>query len=107
MTEETAINVKEQCAGVYYDNFRFLRKDMKNRISCYMLDAIFKNMVVPAIDTARRLDRVERIVALDEQNGTPCEQIRHQQEIETLSKRIEILENELGRDIVDEALGDA
>ena len=55
--EKTAIDVKKECADVYYSHLSELPKELKSRISCYMLDNIFKLMVVPAIDKARALDR--------------------------------------------------
>jgi len=60
MSEETAINVKQECADVYYDNLCNVPEGLRKQISCYMLAEIFRNMVVPAIDKARELDRAAR-----------------------------------------------
>jgi hypothetical protein len=55
--KECAINIKEECADVYYESFPELPDDLRKKVSCYMLAEIFKVMVVPAIDHARYVDR--------------------------------------------------
>jgi len=57
MTEETAINVTEEARNTYFDNFKELSGDLQNKISLHMLDHIFRYMVVPAIEKARKFDR--------------------------------------------------
>lgn len=57
MKESYAINITKECADVYYEKLKELPKDLKKQTSLYLLDAIFKNMVVPAIEKARSLDR--------------------------------------------------
>ena len=58
--EKVAINVKHEAADIYYDNYERLPYNLRRKISCYMLDEIFKKMVVPAIDKIRQLDRQYR-----------------------------------------------
>jgi hypothetical protein len=60
MNELTAINVTDECADVYYEQFKSLPSSLRKKISCHMLHDIFKTMVVPAIDKARSLDREGR-----------------------------------------------
>ena len=55
--ELPAISVPDEAGRVYYDNFMQLPKHLRIRISCEMLDNIFKKMVIPAIDKTRSLDR--------------------------------------------------
>ena len=55
--EKYAINVKQECCDVYYENYENLPEGLRKKISLYMLSEIFMNMVVPAIDKARQLDR--------------------------------------------------
>jgi hypothetical protein len=55
-----AINVKQECCDVYYENYKNIPEALRKQISCYMLAEIFRNMVVPAIDKARELDRENR-----------------------------------------------
>ena len=57
MTEEPAINVKQECADVYYDNLKLLPERIKKVLSVDALAEIFRIMVVPAIDKARAIDR--------------------------------------------------
>jgi len=56
----TAINVKQECCDVYYESYKNVPENLRKQISCYMLAEIFKEMVVPAIDRARALDREHR-----------------------------------------------
>lgn len=60
MSEQAAINVKDECANIYYDNFKSMPDSVRKTVSCHMLHEIFKHMVVPAIDKARELDRSNR-----------------------------------------------
>ena len=53
----TAESVTDKCADVYYYNFEGLSDDLRKSISNYMLDNIFKQMVIPAIDEARSIKR--------------------------------------------------
>jgi len=57
MEEKAAINVTDEAADVFYNNVHSLPKSIKKRVSCHMLHEIFKHMVVPAIDHAKKLDR--------------------------------------------------
>jgi hypothetical protein len=55
-----AINVKQECADVYYAYFDSLPDRLKKKLSVEMLAEIFRTMVVPTIDKARALDREHR-----------------------------------------------
>ena len=55
-----AIDVIEEAGKEYYSNFNMLPAALKEKLSCEMLDNIFKKMVIPAVEKARSLDRVER-----------------------------------------------
>ena len=58
--EKFAINVKQECADEYYAHYECLLERLRKNISMDMLAHIFKDMVVPAIDKARELDRAGR-----------------------------------------------
>lgn len=60
MTDEVAINVKDEAADTFYNHWSELPKEVKSRVSLHMLENIFKKMVVPAIDRVRALDREGR-----------------------------------------------
>lgn len=60
MNEQPAINVKQECADEYYAHMKDLPERLRKKISCDMLAEIFRNMVVPAIDKVRALDREHR-----------------------------------------------
>ena len=53
-----AISVPEEGGKVFYSKFESLDGSIKKKISCQMLDQIFKRMVLPCIEETRRLDRI-------------------------------------------------
>ncbi len=55
--KKLATSVPSECADVYYKNFNKLPEDLKKRISCHLLNNIFRIMVIPAINRARSVDR--------------------------------------------------
>jgi hypothetical protein len=57
--EDFAVNVTEEAASAYYKGFSSLPESIKKKVSCYMLAEIFKSMVIPALDHARKIGRTQ------------------------------------------------
>lgn len=55
--QKPAVSVIDEAANEYYANYENIPQSLRKRISCEMLNNIFKKMVVPAIDKVRSLDR--------------------------------------------------
>lgn len=52
-----ATSIPDRCADKYYSCFDDLPDYMRKKFSCDMLSTLFRKMVMPAIEEARRLDR--------------------------------------------------
>lgn len=91
----TEINVN-LCAAIERDSgeIRTLRKQLA------AVAASLNERILHWHDAQGRAEAAEErvrqlVTALDAQHGTPCEQIRHQQEVEALEERVRVLEKAL------------
>ena len=55
--ENPAISVIDEAAKKFYQRFNDMPTSIRKKLSCEIMHNVFKYMVVPAIDEARRLDR--------------------------------------------------
>ena len=59
-TTKPAISVIDEAANIYYSQLTDMSVQIKKQVSAHMLHEIFKHMVIPAVEEARRLDREHR-----------------------------------------------